>query len=323
MADNEPQQYNYLFASKDTLNNRLMNWTWRPRLFRLYHHRRGAPALRPTVVERFSAPARRTGSCWDWMATPGRMDGTDITQDFDGTISARGTCWTGALKRQSSFADPLQQRIAAGCRTRRGVQAAAPGAMTRMGGRRHVAPLAEQPWRRLNPNCVSEVSAQLQSARALLLLCEQGNAWSLMKPVPVKSHFSGFPDKRWWHERHRKQVVKDLKTRKINYLFVVDINEGGYTSCWHRIVLASDGEATIFFSNSARSTANAKVRISLPCLISWDSRGRNSIISTVSVPLMGTYVDGRPEEIKKGFPRLPSIAGIELEREAKQSILRI
>ena len=82
----EPANYEYVFASKDTLNNRLENLQL-PADYYDYividevHH--AAASSYRKIIDYFK-PKILLGL----TATPERMDGEDITQDFDGTISA-------------------------------------------------------------------------------------------------------------------------------------------------------------------------------------------------------------------------------------------
>ena len=82
----EPANYEYVFASKDTLNNRLDSLPL-PADYYDYividevHH--VAASSYRKIINHFT-PKVLLGL----TATPERMDGEDITQDFDGTISA-------------------------------------------------------------------------------------------------------------------------------------------------------------------------------------------------------------------------------------------
>ena len=82
----EPANYEYVFASKDTLNNRLDNLQL-PADYYDYividevHH--AAASSYRKIIDHF-----RPKVLLGLTATPERMDGEDITQDFDGTISA-------------------------------------------------------------------------------------------------------------------------------------------------------------------------------------------------------------------------------------------
>ncbi|MBR4699422.1 MAG: DUF3427 domain-containing protein [Prevotella sp.] len=82
----EPTNYEHVFASKDTLNNRLDNLQL-PADYYDYividevHH--AAASSYRKIIDHFT-PKVLLGL----TATPERMDGEDITQDFDGTISA-------------------------------------------------------------------------------------------------------------------------------------------------------------------------------------------------------------------------------------------
>ncbi len=82
----EPTNYEYVFASKDTLNNRL-DGLQLPEDYYDYividevHH---AAASSYRKIINYFKPKILLGL----TATPERMDGEDITQDFDGTISA-------------------------------------------------------------------------------------------------------------------------------------------------------------------------------------------------------------------------------------------
>lgn len=82
----EPANYEYVFASKDTLNNRLDSLSL-PEDYYDYivvdevHH--VAASSYRKIINHF-----RSKVLLGLTATPERMDGEDITQDFDGTISA-------------------------------------------------------------------------------------------------------------------------------------------------------------------------------------------------------------------------------------------
>lgn len=82
----EPANYEYVFASKDTLNNRLENLQLPVDYYDYIvidevHH--AAASSYRKIIDHFK-PKILLGL----TATPERMDGEDITQDFDGTISA-------------------------------------------------------------------------------------------------------------------------------------------------------------------------------------------------------------------------------------------
>ena len=81
-----PTNYEHVFASKDTLNNRLDNLQLPPDYYDYIvidevHH--AAASTYRKILEYFK-PRILLGL----TATPERMDGEDITRDFDGTISA-------------------------------------------------------------------------------------------------------------------------------------------------------------------------------------------------------------------------------------------
>ncbi len=82
----EPANYEYVFASKDTLNNRLDNLQLSADYYDYIvidevHH--AAASSYRKIIDHF-----RPKVLLGLTATPERMDGEDITQDFDGTISA-------------------------------------------------------------------------------------------------------------------------------------------------------------------------------------------------------------------------------------------
>lgn len=82
----EPANYEYVFASKDTLNNRIESLSLPPDYYDYIvidevHH---AAASSYRKIINYFKPKVLLGL----TATPERMDGEDITQDFDGTISA-------------------------------------------------------------------------------------------------------------------------------------------------------------------------------------------------------------------------------------------
>lgn len=85
-AGEEPANYEYVFASKDTLNNRMNDLALPPDYYDYIvidevHH---AAASSYRKIINYFKPKVLLGL----TATPERMDGEDITQDFDGTISA-------------------------------------------------------------------------------------------------------------------------------------------------------------------------------------------------------------------------------------------
>ena len=82
----EPKNYEYVFASKDTLNNRMDSLSLPSDYYDFIiidevHHIAASSYRR--IINHFS-PKVLLGL----TATPERMDGEDITKDFDGTISA-------------------------------------------------------------------------------------------------------------------------------------------------------------------------------------------------------------------------------------------
>ncbi len=82
----EPSNYEYVFASKDTLNNRLNTSQISPDYYDYIvvdevHH---VAAASYRKILNYFTPKVLLGL----TATPERMDGEDITRDFDGTISA-------------------------------------------------------------------------------------------------------------------------------------------------------------------------------------------------------------------------------------------
>ena len=85
-AGEEPNNYEYVFASKDTLNNRLNDLQLPPDYYDYIVidevHHVAASSYRHII--NYFTPKILLGL----TATPERMDGEDITQDFDGVISA-------------------------------------------------------------------------------------------------------------------------------------------------------------------------------------------------------------------------------------------
>jgi superfamily II DNA or RNA helicase/HKD family nuclease len=310
----EPQQYNYLFASKDTLNNRLDELNLTPDYFDYIIidevHHVAADSYRK-ILSTFT-PQILLGL----TATPERMDGTDITQDFDGTISAEIRL-TDALNnnllspfRYFGISDNVDLRDVKWHNGRYDSD--------------ELTKIYTANDRRTSVifNSIMKYLPNYKDARALCFCVSKEHA-ELMKSQFVMSHLKADSLTSDDDERHRKQVVKDLKNKKINYLFVVDIfNEGVDIPAVDTVLFLRPTESlTIFLQQFGRGLRKCEGKEYLTVLdFVGQSRAEFNYLDRFRA-LMGPTSMGVSEEIKKGFPHLPLNCYIELEREAKQYIL--
>lgn len=314
IAGKEPENYEYVFASKDTLNNRLSNLQL-PSDYYDYividevHH---ATASSYRRIINYFKPKILLGL----TATPERMDGDDITKDFDGTISAeirlddalnkgllapfhyygitdsvdytevawdKGHYVTSELSRIYTYNDSRTMMILKSLQ-------------------KYITDIRNV---RALCFCVDQAHAKYMAAK--FTLCN-------LKADVLTSEYS----------QMRDALLRRLKNKDINYLFVVDMfNEGVDIPEVDTILFLRPTESlTVFIQQFGRGLRKATGKTHVDILdYVGNSRVEFNYTDRMRV-MLGRTSMSVPEEIERDCPHLPFGCQIFLEPKAKEYILK-
>lgn len=310
----EPNSYSHLFASKDMLNSRLDSLPFDEDYYDYIIidevHHVSADSYR-NILNRFK-PKILLGL----TATPERMDGQDIREDFDGHISAEIRL-TDALN--AGLLAPFHYYGITDCvdladvRWERGrfVASELSKVYTANDQRTNVI------WKSLEKyldNC--------KDVRALCFCVDKDHAKYMNAKFVLAGLNSDILTSDDTHE-HRVKVRQRLKEKKINYLFVVDMfNEGVDIPEIDTVLFLRPTESlTIFLQQFGRGLRKVQGKDHLTVLdFVGHSRAEFNYQDRFRALIGKTSMSVR-EEMSKGFPHLPLNCHIQLEEKAQQYIL--
>ena len=308
-----PKALTHLFASKDLLNNRLDELELSKDFFDYIVfdevHHIAADSYRK-ILGRFK-PKILLGL----TATPERMDGEDITKDFDGKISA-----------EIRLDDALNNRLLA---------------PFHYYGITDSVDLADVPWR-AGKYVISELSKiytfndqrtglilrkieeyipNYHEVRALCFCVDVEHA----KNMAAKFQLAGLKSAYLVSDNGAERVKwsKQLKERRINYLFVVDMfNEGVDIPSVDTILFLRPTESlTVFLQQFGRGLRKYEGKNYVTILDFVGHCNKEFNYTDRFRRLIGRTSMSVAEELEKDFPHLPLGCHITLETKAKEYIL--
>ena len=309
----EPSSYKHLFASKDILNNRLDDLDLADDyfdyiIFDEVHHI-AANSYRK-ILNRFK-PKILLGL----TATPERMDGEDITLDFDGRISA-----------EIRLDDALNNNLLAPFHYYGITDSVDLRDVKWQGGKYVISELSKvytmNDYRTgLILRKLEEYLPNYREVRALCFCVDVEHAKNMAAKFQLAGLKSGYlvsdnGDERVKWSRH-------LKEKKINYLFVVDMfNEGVDIPEVDTILFLRPTESlTVFLQQFGRGLRKSEGK-SHVTILDFVGHCRNEFnYSDRFRRLIGRSSMSVVEEIEKDFPHLPLGCHITLEKVAKEYVL--
>ncbi len=310
---NEPERYNQLFASVQTLNSRLKNLDLAENFFDYIivdevHHIK-ANSYRP-ILKRFE-PQILLGL----TATPERMDGGDIAEDFHNKIAAEIRL-PEALNRK--LLSPFQYFALSDTVDLSNVQ---------WRGKYEIKELTKlytENDRRVSDiirNC-EEYLTDINDVQALGFCVSQEHA----KYMAEKFTLAGLKaDYLVSSNSSSRDIVRNqLLKKEINYLFVVDIfNEGVDIPDIDTVLFLRPTESlTIFLQQLGRGLRLAENKDCLTVLDFVGNAHPDYDFEHKFRALVGKTHTSIIKEIEDEFPHLPLGCSIVLEKKAKEVILR-
>ncbi len=309
----EPANYEYVFASKDTLNNRLDTLSL-PADYYDYivvdevHH--VAASSYRKIINHFT-PKVLLGL----TATPERMDGEDITQDFDGTISA-----------EIRLDDALNKGLLAPFYYY-GITDSVDYSEVAWDKGHYVASELSHIYT-YNDARTAVILQSLQryltnirDVRALCFCVDQQHA----KYMAAKFTLCGLKADVLTSEnaQMRTTLYRRLKNKDINYLFVVDMfNEGVDIPEVDTILFLRPTESlTVFIQQFGRGLRKAEGKTHVNILdFVGNSRAEFNYTDRMRV-MLGRTSMSVAEEMERDCPHLPFGCRIILEPKAKEYIM--
>jgi len=312
-GDCKPKSYNCLFASKDSFNRHIDDLS----LSEDYYdyiiidevHHVAADSYRK-ILSKFKSKI-----LLGLTATPERMDGIDITEDFDGQIAAEirlDTALNNALLSPFRYYGVSDSVDLADVKWERGHFVASELSKVYTANDRRTSIIFKS---------LEKYLPSLKGTRALCFCVDKDHA----KFMNAKFTLAGLKSDVLTSDNSddRNKVIRSLKSRKINYLFVVDIfNEGVDIPEIDAVLFLRPTESlTIFLQQFGRGLRKVKGKDYLTVL---DFVGHSRVEFNYTDrfrALMGRTSMSVNEEIEKDFPHLPMGCHIELEPKAKEYVL--
>lgn len=309
----EPKEYTHLFASKDLLNNRLDGLDIAEDFFDYIIfdevHHIAADSYRK-ILSRFK-PKILLGL----TATPERMDGEDITKDFDGKISA-----------EIRLDDALNNRLLAPFHYYGITDSVDLSTVTWRAGKYVISELSkiysENDLRTgLILRKIEEYLPNYSDVRALCFCVDVEHA----KNMAAKFQLAGLKSAYLVSDNGAERVKwsRQLKEKKINYLFVVDMfNEGVDIPEVDTILFLRPTESlTVFLQQFGRGLRKAEGKEFVTILDFVGHCNKEFNYTDRFRRLIGRTSMSVAEELEKDFPHLPLNCHITLEKKAKEYIL--
>ena len=309
----EPEKYDCLFASVQTLNNRLSEINLSKSFFDFIIidevHHIAAESYRP-IINRFS-PQILLGL----TATPERMDGADILLDFSGTIAA-----------EIRLPEALNRKLLCPFQYFGITDSVDLSDMQWKNGRYLPAELSRVYTQ--NDKRVGEILGNLQKylrdindVRALGFCVTQEHAQYMAEKFRIAGLNADYLTSS--RNEFREELRKKFQSKKINYLFVVDIfNEGVDIPEIDTILFLRPTESlTVFLQQLGRGLRLAEGKECLTVLdFVGNSRPEYDFEGKFRA-LVGKTSTHIQKEIEDDFPHLPLGCTIVLERKAKEFII--
>ena len=309
----EPANYEYVFASKDTLNNRLDSLPL-PSDYYDYividevHHVAASSYRR--IINHFT-PKVLLGL----TATPERMDGEDITQDFDGTISA-----------EIRLDDALNKGLLAPFYYY-GITDSVDYSEVAWDKGHYVASELSRIYSYNDARTavilqsLQKYLTNIRDVRALCFCVDQQHA----KYMASKFTLCGLKADVLTSEnaQMRKALYRRLKNKEINYLFVVDMfNEGVDIPEVDTILFLRPTESlTVFIQQFGRGLRKAEGKTHVNILdFVGNCRAEFNYTDRMRV-MLGRTSMSVSEEMERDCPHLPLGCRIILEPKAKEYIM--
>lgn len=309
----EPRAYTHLFASKDLLNNRLDSLDidedfYDYIIFDEVHHI-AADSYRK-ILARFK-PKILLGL----TATPERMDGEDITQDFDGRISA-----------EIRLDDALNNNLLAPFHYY-GITDSVDLRDVRWQGGKYVISELSKVYTRNDQRTglilhkIEEYLSDYRNIRALCFCVDVEHAKNMAAKFQLAGLQAGYLVSD--NGAERTSWSRKLKEKKINFLFVVDMfNEGVDIPEVDTILFLRPTESlTVFLQQFGRGLRKAEGKSYVTILDFVGHCNKEFNYTDRFRRLMGRTSMGVAEEIEKDFPHLPLGCHITLESKAKEYIM--
>ena len=310
---NEPSNYEYVFVSKDTLNNRLDNLQL-PRDYYDYIvidevHHIAASSYRK-IVNHFT-PKVLLGL----TATPERMDGEDITKDFDGTISA-----------EIRLDDALNKGLLAPF-FYYGITDTVDYSEVAWDKGHYVASDLSRIYTYNDARTavilrsLQKYLTNIRDVRALCFCVDQKHAKYMASKFTLCGLKADYLTSE--NEQMRATLYRRLKKKEINYLFVVDMfNEGVDIPEVDTILFLRPTESlTVFIQQFGRGLRKAEGKTHVNILdYVGNSRAEFNYTDRMRV-MLGRTSMSVSEEMERDCPHLPLGCRIVLEPKAKEYIL--
>ena len=308
-----PSALTHLFASKDLLNNRLESIDLAEDfydyiIFDEVHHI-AADSYRK-ILARFK-PKILLGL----TATPERMDGEDITQDFDGRISA-----------EIRLDDALNNNLLAPFRYYGITDSVDLRDVRWQGGKYVISELSKiytfnDQRTGLILRKIEEYLPDYRNVRALCFCVDVEHA----KNMQAKFQLAGLKAGYLVSDNGAERVLwsRKLKEKKNNFLFVVDMfNEGVDIPEVDTILFLRPTESlTVFLQQFGRGLRKAEGKSYVTILDFVGHCNKEFNYTDRFRRLMGRTSMGVAEEIEMDFPHLPLGCHITLEAKAKEYIM--
>ena len=312
-GDEKPASYEYLFASKDMLNNHL-NELALPSDYYDYividevHH--VAAASYRKIINHF-----RPKILLGLTATPERMDGEDISQDFDGTISA-----------EIRLDDALNKGLLAPFHYYGITDAVDYTDIAWNRGKYDESELTKiyehnDARTALIFKSLENYVTNVRDVRALCFCVTQRHA----NVMAAKFTLCGLKAEALTseNENERSTLLLKLKNKKINYLFVVDMfNEGVDIPEVDTILfLRPTDSLTVFIQQFGRGLRKAEGKTHVDILDFVGNYRKEFNFSDRMRVMLGRTSMSVEEELERGCPHLPLGCQIILEPKAKEFIM--
>lgn len=314
VGGNEPDHFNQLFASVQTLNNRLDQLTLTPDFYDFIVidevHHIAAESYRP-ILKRFT-PKILIGL----TATPERHDGTDIREDFCGTIAAELRLPDAINQRHLcpfqyfGIDDPTDLSNVQWVKGRY-----LPSELTRIYTANdlrigHIL------------RCMEDIIGNIHTIKALTFCVSKEHAQFMCEKFLLKGITSAVLTSS--NSKDREVLREQLISGVINILFVVDIfNEGVDIPEIDTVLFLRPTESlTVFLQQLGRGL---RLSDGKECLTVLDFVGnaRNEYnFSQKFRALVGKSHTSVIDEIENDFPHIPLGCSIVLQKQAQEVILR-
>lgn len=310
----EPVNYEYLFASVQTLNNRIKDMSLSKDFFDFIIidevHHIAANSYRP-IIEKFH-PRILLGL----TATPERMDGEDILLDFCNTIAAEIRL-PEALNRK--LLSPFQYFAVS--------DSVDLSNITWKSGKYEINELTKlytEDDRRVGEilsNCEKYLT-DINDVRALGFCVSQEHCRYMAEKFIIAGLKADYLTSD--NSEHREVVRERLRKKEINYLFVRDIyNEGVDIPEIDTVLFLRPTESlTIFLQQLGRGLRLAKEKDCLTVLDFVGNARPEYDFEHKFRALVGKTQTSIIKEIEDEFPHLPLGCSIILEKKAKEIILK-